>query len=139
MLLAAGALRAGAATPSGAAATLSAIDGDTVSDIFVEPSVADNEATVSDPSRAGDVKFDNAVATVRSTIVGTALVGESDVSLSDVSLLGGVVTADSVELVATADTGPASALATASSTASRSTAGRWPTRAGPCWCPASAR
>ncbi len=109
VLLAAGALRAGAATPSGAAATLSAIDGDTVSDIFVEPSVADNEATVSDPSRAGDVKFDNAVATVRSTIVGTALVGESDVSLSDVSLLGGVVTADSVELVATADAGPASA------------------------------
>ena len=42
-------------------------------------------------------------------VVGSALVSESDVSLSRVSLLDGVVKADSIELVATADAGPSSA------------------------------
>ncbi len=55
------------------------------------------------------LRFADGIATVSSSMTGAALVSEADVSLSDVSLLGGVVKADSVELVATAGAGPSSA------------------------------
>lgn len=115
VVLAAGALRAGAATPAGAAAPcgagalLSSLAGSDTGDIFNDPSVSADDATVSGSRTSVELSFSDGLATVRSSLVGEALSSESDVSLSDVSLLGGVVTADSVELVATADAGPSSA------------------------------
>ncbi len=109
VLLAAGALRAGAAPAPGAGATLASIAGDGVGVIFDAPSVTPNDATATRSLKSADLSFTNSVATVDSYVVGTALVSESSVSLSDVSLLGGVVKAASVELVATADAGPSSA------------------------------
>ena len=113
VMLATGALRAGAQTPPGAGALLasSSGNGDVVDfgDISNGPSIADDEATVRRSFASRDLSFARGVATVRSSEVGTALVSETDVSLDDVSLLGGVVKADSVELVATADAGPSSA------------------------------
>jgi murein DD-endopeptidase MepM/ murein hydrolase activator NlpD len=119
VVLVAGALRAGAATPSGAAtssgagALLSSLAGTGVGDIFDDPSVAADDATVNGSRKSADLSFSDGTATVRSSLVGDALSSESDVSLSDVSLLGGLVTARSVELVATADAGPSSADASA--------------------------
>ena len=113
VLLATGALRAGAAPAPGAGATLASIAGDGVGTIFDAPSVTPNDATATRSIKSADVSFTNGVATVDSYVVGTALVSQSDVSLSDVSLLGGVVKAASVELVATADAGPSSADAAA--------------------------
>ena len=109
MLLASGALRAGAATPPGAGATLASIAGTTIGDVFDQPSVTANDATASGGRRSPDLAFRDGAASVSSTLVGSALHSESDVSLSDVSLLGGVVTAAAVELVATADAGAHSA------------------------------
>ena len=102
-------VRAGAATSPGAGAALASIGAASVGSIQIDPSVANDEATVSDSYRSHDLRFVNGVATASSYLVGTALVSETDVSLSDVSLLGGVVKADAVELVATADAGRASA------------------------------
>jgi murein DD-endopeptidase MepM/ murein hydrolase activator NlpD len=113
VLLASGTLRAGAATLPGAGATLATIAGSTVGDVFEQPSVTADDATVSDDLTSPDLVFKDGLATVRSMLVGTALSSESDVSLSDVSLLGGAVTADSIELVATADAGASSADAAA--------------------------
>ena len=108
VLLASGALRAGAATPPGAGATLATIAGSTIGDVFDQPSVTADDATVNDDLSSHDLAFEDGLATVRSTLVGTALSSESDVSLSHVSLLGGAVTAESIELVATADAGASS-------------------------------
>jgi murein DD-endopeptidase MepM/ murein hydrolase activator NlpD len=108
-LLSAGALRAGAAAPPGAGALLGSVSGDGVGDIFNDPSVRLDDASVSDSLTSADLSFENGRATVRSSLIGTALSSESAVSVSNVSLLGGVVTADSVEVVASADAGPASA------------------------------
>ena len=121
-VLAAGALRAGAATPpgaatpSGAGALLSSLAGVGVGDIFDDPSVGADDATVCGARKSADLSFTDGFATVRSSLIGVALSCESDVSVSDVSLLGGVVTADSVELVATADAGPSTADAGADGT-----------------------
>ncbi len=113
VMLATGALRAGAQAPPGAGALLASISsgGDVVGfgDIFNGPSIANDEATVRRSFTSANLRFARGVATVRSSEVGTALVSETDVSLDDVSLLGGVVKADSVEVVATADAGPSSA------------------------------
>ena len=109
VLLAMGALRAGAAPAPGAGATLASVAGDGFGVVLDTPSVAHDDATASRSLKTADLKFANGVATVSSSVVGSALVSESDVSLSDVSLLGGVVKADSIELVATADAGPSSA------------------------------
>ena len=108
-LLWSGALRAAAASPPGAGATLASLAGTPVGDIFDQPSVSADDATVSADRTSSDLTFHDGLATVTSTLVGTALHSESDVSLSHVSLLGGVVTADAVELVATADAGAHSA------------------------------
>jgi len=108
-LLWSGALRAGAATPPGAGATLASVAGVTVGDVFDRPAVTADDASVSDDRSSSDLTFRDGVATVTSMLVGSALHSESDVSLSHVSLLGGAVTADGVELVATADAGARSA------------------------------
>jgi murein DD-endopeptidase MepM/ murein hydrolase activator NlpD len=108
-LLSSGVLRAGAATPPGAGATLASVAGTTIGDVFDQPSVTADDASVSDARSSSDLTFRYGVATVTSTLVGRALHSESDVSLSDVSLLGGAVTADAVELVTTADAGASSA------------------------------
>ncbi len=107
-LLVVDAVRA-AATPLGAGAALASIGGASFGNIRVDPSVTSNQATVDDSYRSQDLRFAGGVATVSSYLVGTALVSETDVSLSDVSLLGGVVKAASVELVVTADAGRSSA------------------------------
>jgi murein DD-endopeptidase MepM/ murein hydrolase activator NlpD len=109
VLLASGALRAGAAARPGAGALLGSVAGDGTGAVFNDPSLTPDDASVSAAHTTADLNFSDGVATVRSSEIGTALVSESDVSLDDVSLLGGVVTADSVELVATADAGPSSA------------------------------
>ncbi len=108
-LLWSGALRAAAATPPGAGATLASIAGATVGDVFDQPSVTADDATASAERTSSDLTFHDGVASVSSVLVGSALHSESDVSLARVSLLGGAVTADSVELVATADAGARSA------------------------------
>ena len=109
MLLARGALGAEAAPTPGAGAMLAAVAGDGVGDILVGPSQSIDVSTVRNGLSLPALRFSNGIATVWSSLVGTALVSESDVSLSDMSLLGGVVTADDVDLVATADAGPATA------------------------------
>jgi len=108
-LLVSGAIQARAASPPGAGAVLASVAGDAVGDIFNTPSVTADDASVSNSQTSSCLRFSDGLATVRSSLIGTALVSESDVSLSHVDLLGGVVTADSIELVATADAGPASA------------------------------
>ena len=110
-LLATSATRAGAAPTPGASAVLASLAGESVGSIRIDPSVASDEATVNGSHRSRDLRFDDGVATVSSFLVGTALVSETDVSLSDVNLLDGIVKADSVELVATASAGRASAAA----------------------------
>jgi len=108
-LLVSGAVQARATAAPGAGALLASVAGDPVGGIFNAPSVAMDDASVSDSRASSDLRFSDGLATVRSSLIGAALVSESDVSLSRVDLLGGVVTADSVEVVATADAGPASA------------------------------
>ena len=108
-LLIVDAVRADGAASPGAGAALASIGGASVGSIQVDPSVTSNQATVDDSYRSQDLRFESGVATVSSSLIGTALVSETDVSLSDVSLLGGVVKAGSVQLVVTADAGRTSA------------------------------
>ena len=77
--------------------------------MFDQPSVTANDATASGDRSSSDLTFSDGEASVASTLVGSALHSESDVSLSHVSLVDGAVTARAVELVATADAGAHSA------------------------------
>jgi murein DD-endopeptidase MepM/ murein hydrolase activator NlpD len=85
-----------------ARASLAVVDGTTRGSVAVMASRIDNEQTANAGGAAGTATWDQGEATVSSTVADGALISTATVTLTHLSLLGGRVTADSMDLVADA-------------------------------------
>ena len=88
---------------------MACVDGDLYGHLWASPSVSDNSASAVTSLRKAPVDFAHGSASTASFLVGTGLVSHADATLTNVSLLHGLVTADEISVVADAGVGRESA------------------------------
>ncbi len=97
---------------AGASASVAAVAGQTVGGVAVDAADTDNTATATDPAPPAGLAVASSSASCSSYVIDHRLVSSAQASISGIDLLDGVVTADTIHLVASASVAGGAATAT---------------------------